>query len=429
MKRKNLFNLIKKLWPICRSITGRGLKQSLDILKSNLPKSYQKNFKIFEVKSGTKIYDWVVPDEWIIKDAYIKFKGKKIIDFKKNNLHLVNYSYPVNKKKISLNKIKNYLYTEKKTPNAIPYVTSYYNKKVGMCISYKNYKKLKKGNYDIMIETAFKKGNTYIGEYFKKGKSKKEIFFSTYLCHPSLANDNLSGPVVALKLAEWITKEFSKNTKYSYRFVFGPETLGAIYYINKNIKKLKKNVKYAFNLTCLGGSKQFSFLPSRTGLTITDKLTKNILTHEYKNFLNFSFLDRGSDERQYCNPNVNLPMVSVMQKKYHEYPQYHNSLDNLSFINNNQLENSLELYKKLIIAIENNFTFKNTLFCEPPLKKYFPELSKNKLQKKSKIIMDMLIFADGKNSLLDIADKINISILSLIPLVKKLKDKKFIKIL
>ena len=244
---------------------------------------------------------------------------------------MINYSYPINLINKTFKKIKKYLFFDKNYKQAIPYITSYYKKKIGLCLSYNQYKKLRKGNYDLKINSSFKNGFSYMGEYLIKGKSPKEVFFSTYLCHPSMVNNELTGPTISIYLAKWIKKNFAK-TNYSYRFVYGPETIGAIYYISKNLKKLKKNTKYAFNLTCLGGSMKFSFLPSRKGNTLSDYAAQNLLKHEYKNFKEYSFLKRGSDERQYCSPDVDLPMVSVMKEKYHEYKQYHTSLDNLSFV-------------------------------------------------------------------------------------------------
>ena len=206
-----MINLLKKLFPICRSITGEGLKKSLLILKSSLKKIDQNSFKIIKIRSGTRCYDWTFPKEWIIKDAYLKFKNKKIIDFKKNNLHVVNYSSPIDLNNVSLKVIKKYLNYDKSIKNAIPYITSYYKKKIGLNLSFNNYRKLKHGKYSLKIDSKFIKGFSYLGEYLIKGSSKKEVFFSTYLCHPSMANNELSGPVISIEILKWIKKNIRKH--------------------------------------------------------------------------------------------------------------------------------------------------------------------------------------------------------------------------
>lgn len=424
-----MFNLLRKLFPICRSITGDGLKKSLYIVKSSLKKQDQKKFKIIKIKSGTKCYDWRFPKEWVIKDAFLLKRKKKIIDFKKNNLHVINYSHPVNLTNVPFKKVKKFLNFDKKYKNAIPYITSYYKKKIGLCLSYNKFKKLNNDKYTIKIDSKFKKGFSYLGEYSIKGKSQKEIFFSTYLCHPSMANNELSGPVLSITLAKWIKQNF-KKTNYSYRFVYGPETIGAIYYISKNIKKLKKNIKYAFNLTCLAGGMTFSFLPSRLGNTLSDKASLNILKHHYKNFKTYSFLSRGSDERQYCSPKVNLPMVSVMKKKYHEYKEYHTSLDNLSFVKKTHLNHTLNFYKKLVYLIENNFYLKSNFVCEPQLNKYFSisQPGGRSIRGNLKLILDILIYSDGKLTVVDVAEILDKSAIKLLPLIKKLYKMKFISL-
>ena len=249
-----MLNFAKKIWPYNRSLTGKGNEQTLKDIKK-----FIGNLKIHSIKSGSKVYDWTIPLEWEIKDAYIKDPDKKkIVDFKKNNLHVVSYSKNI-KKIISLENLKKNIFYLKKIPQAIPYVTNYYEKKWGFCVSYNQFKNLKKGNYEIKIESKFKKGKLIYGEYYKKGKTKKEILFSTNICHPSLANNELSGIIVCSALAKWIKK---KKFRFSYRFLFLPETIGALAYIKKNINNLKSNVIGGYNVVCVGDERTFSFLPS-----------------------------------------------------------------------------------------------------------------------------------------------------------------------
>ena len=410
IEQKKMINLIKKLWPINRSLTGEGNRKTLKILKSIC-----NSLKIREIKSGKKVFDWKIPLEWNVKEAWIKDTNNKvIIDFKKNNLHLVGYSIPV-KKKIELNILKKKIFSLKDQPNAIPYVTSYYKKDWGFCMPYNLKKKMKKKFYKVFIDSKFKTGSLSFGEILIKGKSKKEVFFSTYICHPSMANNELSGPCVAINLAKWISNQ--KKLNYSYRFVFVPETIGSIAYIHKNFKKLKRNVFAGFNLTCLGDERCYSYLPSRNGNTYSDNVAKHVLYHIDKNFKRYSWLSRGSDERQYCAPGVDLPIATVMRSKYGTYPEYHTSLDKIgSVVTEKGLRQSLRLYKKIVFTIENDFKPKTSIkpktniVCEPMLSKrnLYPTLSVKKRDKDSHHMLNFLSFCDGNHTLLEISDKISL---------------------
>jgi len=419
--------LLKKLFPICRSITGAGLKKSIDLILSSYPKNIIKNSKIIKLKTGLKAYGWTIPKEWVIKDAYLKKKNKYVIDFKKNNLHVINYSYPIKLINCDFDIIKKYLFYELKKKNSIPYITSYYKKKIGLCLSYNNFKKLKKGKYDLVINTHFKKGFSYLMETIVKGKKKEEVFFTTYLCHPSMANNELSGPIIMSEVCKWLQSK--KKNRYTYRFVVGPETIGAIFYIKRNLNILRKRVNYAFNLTCQGGGKEFSFLPSKNKNTQTDKICLNILKFHYGAFKKYSFQDRGSDERQYCGPHINLPMVSVMKKKYHEYKEYHTSEDNLKFLKISDLKHTLGFYKKAIFIIENNYKCSSRYPCEPFLESHFKFNKQGgfKFSGKMKLYLDILIYCDGKNTILDICEILNISFLKNLKYFKNLRKKNLIK--
>ena len=400
--------ILLKLFPICRSITGNGFVQSLRILKNEL-----SDLKIKFFNSGSKVFDWNVPKEWNIKDAYVKeiTSGEKIIDFKKNNLHLVSYSQPINKIITGKELMKN-LFSLPNQPNLIPYVTSYYKNTWGFCISHNKKKILEKNpkkKYKVFIDSKFNlKGKMHYGEFYLKGKSKKEILISTYLCHPSMANNELSGPIVGTYLMKKLKK---LKLNYSIRFLILPETIGSISYISKNLKNLKKNVIAGYVLTCLGDSNNFSYLNTREENTLSDKAVKKYFKKNNIRYKEYNFLDRGSDERQYNSPGIDLPIGSIMRSKYNTYKEYHTSGDNLNFVNAGNLTKSVNLIFGIIKMINNNCIPFCTVKCEPFLTKYnlYPTTSIKQNNHKSTNIINFLAYSDGKNDLIDISKKINIS--------------------
>ena len=284
-------------------------------------------------------------------------------------------------------------------------MTSYYKKDWGFCISENEKKKLKEKNYHVFIDSKFQRSNLHYGEILLKGKSKKEIFLSTYICHPSMANNELSGPCLTIYLSQWIAS--LKNRYYTYRIIFIPETIGSIFYIRNNLKNLKKNMQAGFVITCVGDERSYSFLPSRTGNTLSDQVSKHVLKWNTKNYKKYTWLDRGSDERQYCWPGIDLPVASVMRSKYGEYPEYHTSLDKLgSVVTTKGLSESYYLYQKIILNLEKNFKYIANTFCEPFLSKrnLYSSISIKNNNFNSKTILDILSYCDGKHSLLDISD-------------------------
>ena len=412
---------IKELFPIMRSITGQGVRDTLNYLKK-----INKELIIKSIPTGTKCFDWKVPEEWNIKSAYIEDEfGKKILDIKKNNLHVVNYSSSINKI-ISYNELQKHLYSIPKQPNAIPYITSYYKKIWGFCISEKQRKKLKKCKYKVFIDSSFTKGNLNYGEIYIKGQSKKEILISTNICHPSMANNELSGPAVSMALSLWLK---NKKNKYSFRIIFVPETIGSICYIKKNFSKLKKVIA-GFNIVCVGDNKNFSFLPSKNGDTLSDRAALLALKENNLKYDKYSFLDRGSDERQYCSPGIELPICSVMRSKYGTYPEYHTSLDNLNFISSKGLLGSFEIYKYIINIIELNQIYKTKILCEPFLTKYklYPTLSTKETKSSIKTITNFLMYVDGKNDLIELSNILNENFNHLKQIEKKLLKNKLISI-
>ena len=412
-----IHNLAQKLWFLNRSITGDGVRDTLKILKGKLP-----DLQICEIPSGTKVFDWIVPEEWNVKQAYILDPdGNKVCDFKDNNLHLVGYSIPVNLE-LSLNELQEHLHSLPEQPDAIPYVTSYYEKTWGFCISENERRKLKVGKYRVVIDSSLVAGNLTYGELIVPGKSDAEIFLSTYICHPSMANNELSGICVTTFLASWIVS--MAPMKFTYRIVFVPETIGSIAYLSMYHETMKKKVFAGFNITCVGDDRSYSFLPSRSGNTISDKVAKHVLKFLDPGFICYSWFDRGSDERQYCAPGIDLPIASIMRSKYRCYPEYHTSKDDLvSVVSPSGLRGGYLAIQKALIALEQNVIYRCSVLCEPHLSKYglYNTTSIKQQQYKSNIILDVLSLCDGKTMLLDIADALNLPIWDILPIIKQLE--------
>lgn len=421
---QSMYNLCVELFPICRSITGNGVRETLSILNSVI--GGEKVVR--EVPSGTQVFDWSVPKEWNIRDAWIKdSKGNKILDFKDNNLHVVGYSLPVNKK-VNLEELKTIIYTQPEQPDAIPYVTSYYKERYGFCMTQNQKNNLKEDNYHIFIDSELKDGSLTYGEIIIPGDSNKEVFLSTYVCHPSMANNELSGPAVAIYLAKWLKS--LPIRRYTYRIIFIPETIGSITYLSQNLEHLKKRVIAGFNISCVGDNRTFSYVASRYGNTLADKVAKNVLRFYYHEYKEYSFLKRGSDERQYNAPGVDLPVCAICRSKYGEYPEYHTSKDNLDFISPEGLAGSFDVYKQCIIALENNYKYKVKVLCEPQLGKrgLYPTISQKGSSKVVKTMTDFIAYADGNNDLIDIGNIIGVPVEELVPIIKNLIDNDLIEV-
>ena len=411
------------LFNINRSITGPGVRETLVFL-SNLIKGLQ----IKNVASGTKVFDWTVPDEWEIREAFIEDKyGNRIVDFKNNNLHIVGYSVAVDQY-MELDELQKYLHSLPEQSDAIPYVTSYYSKSWGFCLTHNQRESLESGKYRVYIDSTISPGVLNYGELIIPGDSKEEVLLSTYICHPSMANNELSGPVVTAALSQWLLS--LKKRRYTYRIIFIPETIGSITYISKNLDYMKENVIAGFVITCIGDNRTYSFLPSRKGGTLADRAALHCLKNSVKKFNEYSYLDRGSDERQYCSPGVDLPVCSIMRSRYDTYPEYHTSLDNLSFISPEGLKGGYDILKKTIRIIEVNDYYKNIFYCEPQLGKrgLYPNLSiKGGSADDLKNLMNLLAYADGEIDLIDLANIINVDIIDLHPIVEKLIDSELIE--
>jgi len=412
---KEIDNYLKRLFPICRSITGPGNRQSLKILQEIVP------LEIREYPSGTPVYDWLIPEEWIIYDAWIKdTNDRKIVDFQINNLHLVSYSEPVNRE-ITFAELKNHLYYLDNLPEAIPYRTSYYKKDWGFCVTKAQYKYLEcaDGPYKVFIDSEFKSnGSLTVGELLISGETDEEILISTYICHPSMSNDNLSGMVMTTFLARELLKY--GPSKYGYRIVWVPETIGAITYCSYNETSMIK-IKHGFVVTCVGGPGKFGYKQSFDASDVI-----NILIEEtfrvagIDDFLIYPFDIHGSDERQYSSQGFRINVASITKDRYYEYPYYHTSLDNLSFISADNVTQSLKLYlnalKRLNEWDAGQIYCRCEPHCEAMLSKYnlYPSMGGAILPESQIKELDLrlwlLFLCDGKMPLYKIAQRLGVSL-------------------
>jgi aminopeptidase-like protein len=422
-KEKKMITWAKDLFPYNRSLLGSGNLKTLSYLKK-----INKNLKILKFLSGKKVFDWIIPKEWIVKEAYFKSKkGKKYCDFKKNNLNLVQYSTSIETLLDKKNLIKK-IHSIQSQPDSIPYITSYYKKNWGFCMKDKEKKKLPEGKYKVVIKTEFKKSSLVIGELFLKGRTKKEIFFSTNICHPSMANNELSGPVLSSYLYAYIAKNY-KKTKYSYRFVFIPETIGSIAYIQKNLKLMKRNILCGFTLSCVGDERVYSQIKSPHGNNLADQALAASLNGKNK-IKTYSYLSRGSDERQYCSPRVNLPICGFTRSKYGTYPEYHTSKDDFKVVTEKGLIGSFEVLKDVVDSFELCLYPKTKIICEPFLSKrdLMPSVRDKKMYKNKQqlIISNLIAYSDGKRSIFELSNILNIPLKETVENLRILKIKNLI---
>ena len=342
---KNMHELMIELFPICRSITGNGVRQSLQILQNHI------SLDISEIPSGTKVFDWSIPREWNINDAYIKnSKGEKIIDFKKSNLHVLNYSTPI-RTKLSLQELLPHLHSLPDQPNVIPYRTSYYKENWGFCITHNQLINLQDDEYEVVIDSTLENGSLTYAEFFIQGESNDEVLFSCYTCHPSMCNDNLSGVVLFTFLAKHLK---NLSLKYSYRFLFIPETIGAITWLSQNESNVKK-IKHGLVAYCVGDPGNSSYKKSRQGNAEIDQIVMEVLKDTGEEHKVVDFFPTGSDERQFCSPGFNLPVGALVRTFAPEFSEYHTSADNTEFVKAQYLGDTLSKYVKVITKLEENF--------------------------------------------------------------------------
>lgn len=417
-----IYGMAELLYPICRSITGDGVRKTLSLIKEHLPELH-----IEEVPSGTKVFDWIVPQEWKIHEAYIEDSlGRKVIDFKENNLHVIGYSEALDIY-CSRKELMQYIYVQEEQPEWIPYVTAYYSQKAGFCMAKNQRDSLSEDTYHAVIKSELFDGTMTYGEVVIKGETEKEILLSTYICHPSMANNELSGPCLCTFLADWI-KQMPKR-KYTYRIIFVPETIGAITYISRNLDQLKTNVIAGYVVSCVGDERTYSYIPSRNGNTLADRAAKNALYFGVGDYDEYTYLDRASDERQYNSPGVDLPVCVVCRSKYGTYPEYHTSADDMNLISAKGLEESYQLYQKIIMNIEKNDVYKVQCLCEPQLGKreLYPNVSQKDHFNKANALLDFLAYADGGHDTLEISGIIGIPTSEIWEIAERLSKEGLIK--
>lgn len=424
-----MYRWMTDLFPICRSITGEGVRTTLAYMKDVLP-----GLQIHSVPSGYTAFDWTVPDEWNISGAFIKGPdGRDLVNFADSNLHVVGYSEPISRL-VDWEELEPHIYTCPTLPEAIPYITSYYNRTWGFCVNEQTKSEFADGAYEVCIDSTLKPGVLNYADIVIPGETSDEVLLSTYTCHPSLANNELSGPVVTLALALWL--QSLSHRKYTYRIVFVPETIGTIVYLSKHLEVMKKNTIAGYVVSCVGDDLDYSFQPSRSGETLSDAAAKHVLKHISPDFKEYSWLHRGSDERQYCSPGVDLPVASIMRTRYGDYPEYHTSFDNLDLVSPSGLEGGFNALKEALLVIERNSVPVSKVLGEPQLGKrgLYANLSDQGLSDKpaeevsSRDLVNILSYSDGVNSLLDIAELLSLPFAKIFQLAKILENEDLLEL-
>jgi len=430
MKGQEIYDFANKIFPYFRSITGQGVRDTLRDLAEYIGRENGPKLKIYEVPTGTPVFDWTIPKEWVIREAYIEDEsGNRVIDVKDHNLHVLGYSIPVDRW-VELEELKHYIYTQKDQPEVIPYVTSYYKERYGFCMSENQKKTLKAGCYHMYIDSELIDGNLNYAEVVIPGESQEEIFFSTYFCHPSMANNECSGLVLSAELVRYVAS--MKKRRYTYRFIYVPETIGAITYMSQNnhLSNMKNHMIAGFNLSCVGDDRDYSIIESRYADTLADKVLKNVLYYQTKGkYSTYSFLKRGSDERQYNAPGIELPVVCYCRSKFGEFPEYHSSADNMDLVSAEGFQGSYEVMTKVIRALEYNKKYRVMVLGEPQLGKrnLYPTISQKGSYDEVAAMTDFIAYADGKNDLIDISNRIGVSIDRLIELVETLMENELLE--
>jgi aminopeptidase-like protein len=396
---QQMYELIRVLYPLCRSITGDGTRQTLRTIGCYIP------LEVYEVASGAPVFDWTVPKEWHVRDAYIKSSsGEKIIDFAQCNLHLLNYSVPV-RATVPLSILKEHLFSLPDHPDWIPYRTSYYNENWGFCLTHKQLMSMPEGNYEVQIDTTLEPGHLTYGEYYLPGETTDEVLFSCHVCHPSLCNDNLSGVALVTHLARYLQ---AVPRHYSYRFLFIPGTIGAITWLSRNRSRIA-NIKHGLVVACVGDAGRMHYKKSRRGDAEIDRAVTHTLWHSGQDHKILDFTPYGYDERQYCSPGFNLPMGRLTRTPHGCYPEYHTSADNLDLVRPEALADSFMTYLAVVELLETNRKYVNTKpYGEPQLGKrglYHSLGGISDAETEEMAILWVLNLSDGAHALLDIAER------------------------
>jgi len=394
---RELYEMVSALYPICRSITGDGVRKSLRLLQGTVP------LELHEVPSGSQVFDWIVPMEWNIRDAYIKNPtGQRVVDFRRSNLHVLNYSVPIHRT-MSLAELRPHLFTLPETPDWIPYRTSYYRETWGFCLSHHQLEAMTDGEYEVCVDSTLESGHLTYGEYRIQGATDDEVLISCHSCHPSLCNDNLSGMATAAGLARLLGVA---SLRYSYRFLWVPGTIGSITWLARNEAVLPR-IKHGLVLSCLGDDGPFNYKRSRRGNADVDRAVEHVLRHSEHNFEVVDFTPYGYDERQYCSPGINLPVGCFMRTPNGRYPQYHTSADDLDLITPAALGESLRQLLRVIQVFEKNGHYMNlNPKCEPQLGRrglYRQMGGVKDASAREMAMLWVLNLSDGQHDLLDIA--------------------------
>ncbi len=394
-----IFALAAEIFPICRSITGDGVRRTLSHLARHI------DLDVHEVPTGTQVFDWSIPPEWTIRDAYIKnAAGQRIVDLRTSNLHVLNYSRPVHAK-ISLDELKKHVFTLPDQPDLIPYRTSYYAERWGFCMAHNQLAALPDGVYEVLIDASLEDGSLTYGEYLHQGETDDEFLFSAHICHPSLANDNCSGLALLTHLAARLAP---LKTRYSYRFVFAPGTIGAIAWLARNEHRAAR-IRHGLVLSCVGDGGGPTYKKSRRGDAFIDRAMIHVLQHTGQSPTILDFFPYGYDERQYCSPGFNLPVGLFQRSQFGTFPEYHTSADNLDFIRPQHLAASYRMIAAVLEIVERDWRPRSTTpECEAQLGRrglYSALGGDREGAAKSMAFLWILNLADGHHSLLDIAER------------------------
>lgn len=419
---KRIYDLCGRIFPICRSITGDGVRETLHMIDEHISDTGHR-LNVTELPTGTQVFDWTVPKEWRVRDAYIEDEaGKRIIDFKDNNLHVMGYSLPVDEW-VDLEGLGGYVYTQPDQPDVIPYVTSYYKGRAGFCMSESRRGSLKPGKYHLYVDSELFDGCLTYADLVIPGETEDEILITSYTCHPSMANNECSGPALLAELVRYICG--LRRRRHTYRFVLNPETIGAIAYLatEGRLEHLKRHLAAGVVLSCVGDDGDFSIVHSRDAGTLADRSLASILRARDR-FKEYSFLERGSDERQYNAPGIGLPVVGFCRTRYGEFPEYHTSGDDMDFVSPAGFQGAYEAMTQWIDCMEHNLRYKVTVLGEPQLGKrgLYPTVSQKGGYDGIKAMMNLIAYADGRNDLFDIAEAIGESPHRLLPIIEKMVE-------
>lgn len=418
-----MWDWMADLFPRHRSLTGPGVRDTLKYLGGLIPE-----LTVHEIPSGTRVFDWTVPDEWTLRDAFIENQsGERLVDLKDHPMHVMGYSTPVDAV-MTREELEPHLYSLPETPDAIPYIASYYVRRWGFCLSQRHLDRLGNGPFRVRIDSTLEPGSLTYGEVLLPGASEREIFLSTYVCHPGMANNELSGPTLTTALTRWLRQ---RDRKLSYRIIFIPETIGAIAYLARHAEIMRQRTKAGFILTCCGDERGWSHMPSRLGNTVADRIASVVLArHAPNGYEHASFLERGSDERQYCSPHIDLPVVSIMRSRYTAYPEYHTSKDDLSFVTQRGLEQSFAAMRDAIVLAEENEIYEAVVPCEPMLspRGLHSSITTREPDASGMAYTNVLAYADGNHDVLAIAQRVGLDPFKVIGMIDRLKKAELLRV-